>query len=83
MKNLILSFFSTACIVVAILSLYLNTQAANQYSEVELANIEALSQTETQQPDVADCIEDRNYHCEALHPTDPKKDKIRYYARWN
>lgn len=45
-----------------------------------LRNIEALAQIE--QPNVADCINDPNYHCEALHPTDPSKDKFREYARW-
>lgn len=45
-----------------------------------MANVEALAEIE--QPDVNDCIPDPNYDCEALHPTDPTKDKYREGARW-
>ncbi len=53
------------------------TASVNELFE---ANAEALARVE--QPDTIMCIYDPDYDCEALHPTDPDKDKIRYYAKW-
>lgn len=58
---------------------------ANNDSKLEnllLQNIEAIAQSEAVQPNTDDCIEDKKHNCEALHPTDPDKDKTREGARW-
>ena len=57
-----------------------NSKKAEPMSELALANVEALARLE--QPNVDDCISDPDYDCEALHPTDPSKDKRRQQARW-
>ena len=46
-----------------------NSKKAEPMSELALANVD-------------DCISDPDYDCEALHPTDPSKDKRRQQARW-
>lgn len=37
---------------------------------------------DTEQPNTDDCVSDPNFDCEALHPTDPTKDKKRENAKW-
>ncbi len=49
-------------------------------SDLAMANIEALATPE--QPNVDDCKRDPYSSCEALHPTDPSKDKTRPEAKW-
>jgi hypothetical protein len=48
-------------------------------SDLVLANIEAFADDEV---DVADCVPDDRYSCEALHPTDSSKDQHRSNAVW-
>lgn len=43
-------------------------------------NVEALSRIE--QPDINDCIPDREWVCVSLHPTDPDKDIEKPFYRW-
>lgn len=57
-----------------------NYTARTTIKTLFLENVEALAQLE--QPNVDDCIKDDSSICEALHPTDPSKDKKRYNARW-
>lgn len=49
-------------------------------SPLFLANFEALVQIE--QPNINDCVDDPEYTCIALHPTDPDKDLEKPYSRW-
>jgi hypothetical protein len=50
--------------------------------DVSLADIGVMAQASGEQPNTDDCIPDDNYDCEALHPTDPELDKIRYDHKW-
>lgn len=54
-------------------------QSKNTLSDLVLANIEAFANDEV---DVADCVPDDRYSCEALHPTDSSKDQHRDNAVW-
>ncbi|MBQ7811363.1 MAG: hypothetical protein IJ394_02260 [Bacteroidales bacterium] len=71
--------FITAVIVLAAVSvaLIVNIDKSDSFFE---ANVEALADVE--QPDINECIYDPRWDCEALHPTDPSKDKYRQNARW-
>lgn len=53
-------------------------------SQLITENVEALSKEEEtpQQPDISDCIKDKEFSCIALHPTDPSKDQQKDYAKW-
>ena len=77
MKKLIYSLLTALLLVAAAVVLH-KTNTGDQ--ELFQANVEAL--TAVEQPNVKDCIEDPNYDCEALHPTDPSKDQYRPHARW-
>ena len=77
MKKLIYSLLTALLLVAAAVVLH-KTNTGDQ--ELFQANVEAL--TAVEQPNVKDCIEDPNYDCEALHPTDPSKDQYRQHARW-
>jgi hypothetical protein len=59
--------------------IYDNNQMS-KYSPLMLKNLEVLSQTE--QPNLDDCVEDPDCVCEALHPTDPSKDESKAEHRW-
>lgn len=76
MRNVIISFAVMAISAFVILSVNEN----RKFDSLISVNAEALAKVE--QPDVNDCIKDPNYDCEALHPTDPSKDKYREDARW-
>ncbi len=79
MKKTIILSIAFVCIALGIsLSSYLAMR--ENISSMAVANAEAL--TGVEQPDVADCISDPDFNCEALHPTDPSKDKLRLRARW-
>ena len=69
-------FIVTAVSVLGVASL----KSRPDYSKLVVDNVEAL--TGIEQPNVADCVPDPDYACEALHPTDSTKDMIREYARW-
>ncbi len=71
-------YFLTVLLFVAAAVVLHKTNTGDQ--ELFQANVEAL--TAVEQPNVKDCIEDPNYDCEALHPTDPSKDQYRQHARW-
>lgn len=49
-------------------------------SDLLLENVEALSDEEM--PNVDDCVDSMDVSCIALHPTNPKLDKIRPDAEW-
>ena len=82
MKNLIVKVaFAAAFTAFAGYGFYANQERSKtDLSDIMLANVEALSQYE--QPDVADCTYDPKSICEALHPTDPNKDKSRVDHKW-
>ncbi len=78
-KKSILGLLAVVMIAaVAALNVSLNSQKET-LSDLAMENVEALA---SEQPDTSDCISDPNYDCEALHPTDPSKDKLRENARW-
>ena len=76
MRKFIISFAVMAISAFVILSVNEN----RKFDSLISVNAEALAKVE--QPDVNDSIKDPNYDCEALHPTDPSKDKYREEARW-
>ncbi|MDD6828181.1 MAG: NVEALA domain-containing protein [Bacteroidales bacterium] len=76
MKKIIISIVALVVAAVATVSM----TSRGESDSIFVANVEALAEIE--QPDVNDCIPDPNYDCEALHPTDPTKDKYREGARW-
>lgn len=80
MSNKVVLTVSTTIVVLAMI---VGMKAMMSKMEIDCmlyANIEALAGDE--QPNTVMCIFDPNYDCEALHPTDPDKDQIRYYAKW-
>ena len=78
MKKIVITISAVAVMAVAAACAFC-TVKANENPFLN-ANVEALARIE--QPDVNNCITDPNYDCEALHPTDPAKDKYREGARW-
>ena len=77
-KKLILAASAAIVAAAAMCGMYAATDS--KVDDLFESNVEALAQVE--QPDTIMCIYDPNYDCEALHPTDPDKDNIRYYAKW-
>lgn len=74
---------SIVCVIFTTLVAYgvvKTNESKAELSTLVVENVEVLVQTE--QPDVNDCISDKNFNCEALHPTDPNQDKMRKGARW-
>lgn len=69
-----------AFVVVAGYGVYTSQKSQIELSDTALANVEALAQYE--QPNVEECVEDEDSICEALHPTDPGKDKKRIGYKW-
>jgi hypothetical protein len=76
-KILIASFVIAAAAVTGF-----NLAQENSNMDVSLADIGVMAQASGEQPNTDDCIPDDNYDCEALHPTDPELDKIRYDHKW-
>jgi len=77
-KHILRATLVAAFAFVAGMNVY-KAQQSDGLSDLAMANVEALASV---QPDVADCTSDPNSACEALHPTDPSKDKFRDRARW-
>jgi hypothetical protein len=71
---------SALATVVVACSAFLSMNVGGKQDSLFAENVEALAEVE--QPNVTFCIFSPDYHCEALHPTDPDKDMIRYYAKW-
>lgn len=78
-KKFFLAVSATIVAAAAIGGVYVvnNSPVADELFD---SNVEVLARDE--QPNTVMCIFDPNYDCEALHPTDPDKDQIRYYAKW-
>lgn len=81
-KNKTMKKNVVTCIAIALLMVVASLAFVISYNEKDMlkSNIEALSQTE--QPNIVDCIYDPEWVCVALHPTDPDKDMERPYSRW-
>lgn len=80
MKKVIVSVVCLGFLTLSAIVFIRVNDSEMRMDELFKANVDALTQIE--QPDVNDCISDPNYHCEALHPTDPSKDIFRPNARW-
>ena len=78
-KKFFLAVSATIVAAAAIGGVYVvnNSPVADELFD---SNVEVLARDE--QPNTVMCIFDPNYDCEALHPTDPDKDQISYYAKW-
>ena len=79
-KKIMVATLFVAFAVITGMNVYNAQLSYFELSGLALENVEALAIPE--QPDVSDCKYDPFYACEALHPTDPSKDKYRDRARW-
>lgn len=80
-KNVMKLLVSAMFVVTTVCGLCVGSLMSKpDYSKLVVDNVEAL--TGNEQPNVADCVPDPDYTCEALHPTDSTKDVKREYARW-
>lgn len=79
MKKLFKVTFVAAFAAIAGYGVYAN-QKSDVMSDLVLANIEALATPE--QPSTSGCILPSSSDCLALHPTDPKQDKVVPNRKW-
>jgi hypothetical protein len=77
-KKILKATFVAIVGLIAGINLY-NAQKTEVLSDVAMANVEALANTE--QPNIKDCIE-ASSDCIALHPTDESLDQHKPNARW-
>lgn len=67
------------CMLFSCIIIVLSKNKTDEFQIID-DNVEALSRIE--QPDINDCIPDREWVCVSLHPTDPDKDIEKPFYRW-